>query len=80
MGSMILYNAETSQHQYGLVRMTRRRMRVGLPCNVVADETETGDARIRLHDPTKRRLGILGHRVCFIKDDDFVRWRREVAS
>jgi hypothetical protein len=48
--------------------------RVGSPGDIVAHKAETGDARVRLHDSSQRRLGILSHRVGFVQDDEFVWW------
>ena len=39
------------------------------PGHIVADETKSSDLRVRLHDPPQRALGVLGHRVGFVQDD-----------
>ena len=50
------------------------------PRDIIANETEPRDARIILHDPPERGLGILRHRVGLIKDNDLVRWTRVVGN
>jgi len=47
--------------------------RSSLPGNVVADETESSDLRVGLHDPPQCALGVLGHRVGFVQDDQLER-------
>lgn len=44
------------------------------PSNVVANETEPCVLGVLLHDSPKSTLRVLRHRVCFIENDDFVRW------
>lgn len=45
-------------------------MKNDAPSNVVADEAEASDARVVLHDPSEGGLGILGHAVGLVEDDD----------
>ena len=40
--------------------------------HIVADETELGALSRLLHGPPQRGLGVLGHRVSLVQDDDFV--------
>lgn len=58
-GSMILI-----VYQYERLRGTSDQ-----PSHVIADQTEPGDARIRLHDPPQSRLRVLRHGIGFIEDD-----------
>lgn len=51
-----------------------------LPSDVVANQAETRDPRVVLHDATERRLRVLSHTVCLVEDDDLERWRRVVSS
>ena len=46
------------------------------PGHIVADETKSSDLRVRLHDPPQRALGVLGHRVGFVQDDQLERGLR----
>lgn len=47
-----------------------------LPGDIITDETEPGDARVRLHCASQSRLSILCHRVCLVEDDNLVRRTR----
>ena len=44
-----------------------------LPSDIIANKTESRYARVCLHDSSQCTLRILGHRIGFIKNDDFVR-------
>ena len=45
---------------------------IGLPSNIIADETEPSYPCVRFHYASERALGVLGHRIRFIKNNNFV--------
>lgn len=47
-----------------------------VPCNIIADQTESSDPSMVLHDPPQRRLRVLRHTVRLVQYDDLVRRTR----
>jgi hypothetical protein len=70
-GSMILYI-------FARVRERRPDTCEGAPCHVVADKTKPSYPCISFHYPTKSTLRVLCHRICFVKNNNFI-WRTRIS-
>jgi hypothetical protein len=42
------------------------------PSNIIANKTEPCYPRVSLHNASQCTLRILGHRICFIENDNFI--------